>query len=94
MNDLPNLILFERIKPYPSLSRKIYRFMSKSFSTISQIQKSDLRDKGIIMDAYVSHRRHQLNDINMDMLDDETKHDIHCRVMALLLKKATNINNN
>ncbi len=46
------------------------------------------------MDAYVSHRRHQLNDINMDMLDDESKHDIHCRVMALLLKKATNINNN
>lgn len=87
MNNLPNLILLERIERYPFLARKIHRFMAKSFSIIKQIRKSELPDRDIILNAYVFHRSHQFGDINMSMLDEETKHEVHCRVMALLLKK-------
>lgn len=89
MNDLPNLILLERIEKHPFLARKIHRFMAKSFSIIKQIRKSELPDKEIILKAYIFHRSHQFNDINMDVLDGETKHEIHCRVMAILLKKVS-----
>lgn len=87
MNNLPNLILLERIERYPFLARKLHRFMGKSFSVIKQIRESSLSDKDTIMKAYIFHRSHQFGDINMTMLDEETKHEIHCRVMALLLKK-------
>jgi hypothetical protein len=87
MNNLPNIILLERIEGHPFLARKLHRFMSKSFSIIRQIRQSDLPDKDTIMKAYIFHRSHQIDDINMSMLDDATKHEIHCRVMALLMKK-------
>jgi hypothetical protein len=56
---------------------------------IKQLKNSSLPNKKIFLDSYIFHRHHQLNDINMNMLDDETKHEIHCRVMALLLKKVS-----
>lgn len=75
------------MEQHPFLARKIHRFMAKSFSLIKQLRISDLPDKEIFLNAYIFHRQHQFNDINMDVLDDETKHEIRCRVMALLLKK-------
>lgn len=88
MNKLSDLTLLERMEQHPFLNQKIARFVSQTSRRIRELRKSDLQNKQVFLDAYVFHRSHQFSNINMDVLDDETKHEMHCRVMALLVKKA------
>lgn len=88
MNNLPDQISLERMERHPFLMRELARFIKKSFRIIKQIKESNLPDKDIILRAYMFHRSHQFSDINISMLDDELKHDISCRVISALVKKA------
>lgn len=88
MNTIQDSTLLERMEQHPLLNQRIARFMVQTNRRIKELRKSDLQNKQVFLDAYVFHRSHQFNDIDMDVLDDETKHEMHCRVMALLVKKA------